>query len=158
MVKQEGVRYVILCVALQIEYDSELVVNLVLISHLLKPGCDLLPELWEPDGGHENPRAHSGASFDNSDWILFLVVGYLLIWVVKLLPQRVLDIVQLGDRGMDIRADVSVFQIACGHRLKSLISLLLRLHAGGSLIQQILFDDRISSDVDASPLLKNNLV
>jgi hypothetical protein len=50
MVKQEGVRYVILCVALQIEYNSELVVYLVLISHLLKSGCDLLPELWEPDG------------------------------------------------------------------------------------------------------------
>lgn len=55
VIKQEGVRDVILGVALQVKNDSELVVNLVFISHLFKFVCNLLPKLREPNGGHEYP-------------------------------------------------------------------------------------------------------
>ena len=59
---------------------------------------------------------------------------------------------------MNIRTDISIFQIACSHSLQSLISLLIGLHACSRLIQQIVFDDAVGSDIDASFLLEDNLV
>ena len=55
VVEQERVRDVILGVALQVEDEPELVIDLVLLPHLLELVADPLPELGEPNGRHEDP-------------------------------------------------------------------------------------------------------
>lgn len=158
MIEQERIWDVILRVALQVKNDSELVVNQVLISQLLEFVACSLPKLWEPDGWHEDPGARLRTSLDQSYWIIFLDIRDLLVRVVKLLSQWILDEVEFANRCMNIRTDISIFQIACSHSLQSLISLLIGLHACSRLIQQIVFDDAVGSDIDASFLLEDNLV
>jgi len=55
VVEHERVRDVILGVALQVEDEPELVIDLVLLPHLLELVADPLPELGEPNGRHEDP-------------------------------------------------------------------------------------------------------
>lgn len=65
MVKQEGIRDIVLSEALQIEDEAELVIDLVACSQLLQFITSLLPELWEADGRDEDPGTALGAPFDH---------------------------------------------------------------------------------------------
>lgn len=83
------------------------------------------------------------------------VFRYLLVRVVELLPQGVLDEVELADWYVWISADVSILEIVCRHRLQSQVLLLLCLHAHSSLIKEVALDNPVISDINALPLLKN---
>ena len=102
MVEKEGVRNIVLCVALEVKDDSELVVDLTSVSKLPELVAGLLPKLWEPDCGHQDPRTHLCAPLNQLNWVVFSVTGELLVWVVELLPQRVLHEVELTNWSLHV--------------------------------------------------------
>lgn len=102
MIEEEGVRNVILGVALEVEDDPELVVNEASSCQLLELVTDLLPELWESDCGYKDPGARSCASLYQLHWVFLSTTRELLVWIVELLPQGILDEVQLTYRCLDV--------------------------------------------------------
>ena len=99
MIKKECIGYVILSVALQVEYQSELVVYQVIFPHLLQLIADFFPKLWEPNGGDQDPRSIFSAPFDNINWVLFSLIRNSPIWILELLSLCILGVIQLGDSG-----------------------------------------------------------
>lgn len=158
LVKEEGIGDVVGSVALEVDDQPELVVDLLFSSQLLEPLAEPPSELWEPDGRDQHPGAPHGTLRNSSYWIIRWVLCELLVRVVKLLTQRVLHVVELADGGMDVGTDVAALEVVCGHGLKFGVSLLLCKHGSRCLIKQITPDDPVSSDVDSSLLLVCNSV
>lgn len=95
MIEQEGIADIVLCVALEVEDEAELVVDLALLFQLLEPVARPLPELREPDSRDKNPATGACTALNQLDRVFLAHLAQLLVRVVKLLAQAVLDEVEL---------------------------------------------------------------
>lgn len=157
-VEQERVRNVILSVTLQVEDQSELIVDKVLLLQSFEQGHDLLPELREPNSGNEDPGASASCFLNDLDWRLLPNLTKFLVRVVKLLSKSILEIIELTKRSMSIRANIASLEVAGGHQLQFGVLLLSGVQGSCGIVHKVRLDQVVPFDIDASLTLHHHHV